>query len=281
LQSLGITIVETLPEGITVDVPTNKVDVTREIDLIEEIMRIFGYDQIPLRSTLQAVFKNEFEKPERRFRQQIACYLSSNGYHEMVTLSLDHSKHYHQLDDTEKSNLVSLENPISSELDVMRKTLLYSSLKVAAHNINHKNPNLKLFEFGKIYTKQSSDTDATQNKHPYAESQRLGILISGNINEDNWYEEPEKADFFALNGVCQSIFKQLRVSFLPVIRAEQNHPDFDEVFTTHTSGKKQNILFTGGRISKKTLKQFDIKQDVWYAEINWDVTVKKHTQCLS
>ena len=274
LQSLGITIVETLPEGITVDVPTNKVDVTREIDLIEEIMRIFGYDQIPLRSTLQAVFKNEFEKPERRFRQQIACYLSSNGYHEMVTLSLDHSKHYHQLDDTEKSNLVSLENPISSELDVMRKTLLYSSLKVAAHNINHKNPNLKLFEFGKIYTKQSSDTDATQNKHPYAESQRLGILISGNINEDNWYEEPEKADFFALNGVCQSIFKQLRVSFLPVIRAEQNHPDFDEVFTTHTSGKKQNILFTGGRISKKTLKQFDIKQDVWYAEINWDVTVK-------
>lgn len=274
LQSLGITIVETLPEGITVDVPTNKVDVTREIDLIEEIMRIFGYDQIPLRSTLQAVFKNEFEKPARRFRQQIATFLSSNGYHEMVTLSLDHSKHYSQCSDEQKSNLVYLENPISSELDVMRSTLLYSSLNVAAHNIHHKNSNLKLFEFGKIYAKQPSDTNETQNKYNYLESERLGILISGNINEENWYESPEKADFFVINGICQSILKQLRVSFIPVMKADWDDPDFDEAFVAHTAGNKQKILFTCGRVSKKTLKQFDIKQDVWYAEINWDVTVK-------
>lgn len=278
LQSLGITIVETLPEGITVDVPTNKVDVTREIDLIEEILRIFGYDQIPLRSTLQAVFKNKFEKTDRRFRQQIASHLSSNGYHEMVTLSLDYSKHYQLLDDEEKSKLVYLENPISSELNIMRKTLLYSSLKVAAHNINHKNLNLKLFEFGKVYTKQLLNTDRTQNNYSYSESQRLGILISGNMNEDNWYEDSRKADFFTLSSVCQSIFKQLRVPFLPVSIVEKKFPDFDEIFIIHAARNKQNILFTGGKISKKTLKQFDIKQDVWYGEIDWDVTIENITK---
>lgn len=268
LRSLGITIVETGIDGIVVDVPTNKVDVTREIDLIEEIMRIFGYDQIPLRSTLQAVFKNEFEKPQRRFRREIASYLSANGYHEMVTLSLDHSKHYQSLDEAEKSSLIYLENPISSELDVMRTTLLYSALKVAAHNINHKNLNLKLFEFGKVYHKH------LDNNNPYNESQRLGILISGNMHEDNWYEALEKADFFALNGICQSILKQLRISFLPVIGSEKNHPDFEELFVVHAAGNQQKLLYQAGKISKKTLKLFDIKQDIWYAEMDWDYAVK-------
>ncbi|MCX7744603.1 MAG: phenylalanine--tRNA ligase subunit beta [Flavobacteriales bacterium] len=274
LQSLGISIVETWAEGIIVDVPTNKVDVTREIDLIEEIMRIFGYDQIPLRSTLKAVFKNEFEKPQRRFRQLIASYLSANGFHEIVSLSLDHSKHYQPLDEAEKSGLIYLENPISSELDVMRKTLLYSAMKVAAHNMNHKNLNLKLFEFGKVYQKHTDNTINNKKNNPYAESHRLGILISGNMHDDNWYEAQVKADFFALNGICQSILKQLRISFLPVIRAEKEHPDFDELFVVHAADNQQKMLYQAGKISKKTLKQFDIKQEIWYAEMYWDYAVE-------
>ena len=274
LKSLGITILETGIDGIVVDVPTNKIDVTREIDLIEEIMRIFGYDQIPLRSTLQAVFKNDFEKSNRILRQQIASYLSANGYHEMVTLSLDHSKHYQSLEEEEKSSLIYLENPISSELDVMRTTLLYSALKVAAHNINHKNLNLKLFEFGKVYNKHLENFNNNQNYRPYTESQRLALLLSGNMHDDNWYEAQEKADFFALNGVCQSILKKLRISFLPVFRAEKNHPDFDELFVVHAAGNQQKRLYQVGKISKKTLKLFDIKQEIWYAEINWDYALE-------
>ncbi len=272
IQLLGIEIINENAEGIEVAVPTNKVDVIRDIDLIEEVMRIYGYDKIELRDTLSAVFKNEKENSPRRTVTKIKKLLTANGFNEILTLSLDHAENYKSWPEENQKELIHLENPISSELDVMRRSMLFTSLQVAAHNLNRKNSRLKLFELGRIYFK---DNDAQSENHTekYKESQQLSILISGDEFQDAWYLPERKSDFFGINGICESIVESLRIPYFKISPIDSHH-FYEKAFACYSKMNKQTPIYICGKISKKTLKQVDIKQDIWFAEFNWDLVLK-------
>lgn len=258
LTSLGFEIIHADDNEIKVHVPTSKVDVTREIDLVEEIMRIYGYDKITLRNTLSAVLKNEPEKPSRHYKNKIAQMLVNNGYYETITLSLDHSIHY----PSSFPELITVENPISSELDVMRHSLLFTMLKSAAHNLNRKNNRLHLFEFGRRYYK----TD----KHPYNENHVLGILICGEEHLDSWFAPIIKSDFHSIQGVCETILNTLSIPYQPVSQIQTPDYRFESAFACYSKEKNPRLLYTCGKVSGTALKKTDIKQEIWFAELYWD-----------
>ncbi|MBW7935827.1 MAG: hypothetical protein H3C71_01350 [Flavobacteriales bacterium] len=257
LTSLGFHITYKDEKLVTVTVPSAKVDVRREVDLVEEILRIYGYDKIPLGNTLTAVLKNEPELPLRTYRNKTAEFLISNGFNESVTLSLDHSIYY-----PSSNELVFVENPISSELDIMRPTLLFSMLKSAAHNINRRSTRLRFFEFGRTYIKKASN--------PYAEKPMLGLLMTGEEHPDAWYHTKQKVDFHSIYGVCTSILSKVGVNQGCLEINKQPPFYYETAFNSYADEKKTTLLYTCGKIAAAVLKKIDIKQEIWFAEIHWN-----------
>ncbi len=255
LTSLEIKIGTISDVGLGLTIPPYRVDVQREIDIVEEILRVYGYNNIDFTGKLNASVANSSRTEEYKLQNIVAELLSGNGFNEIMSNSLttpDYLKLSEQLS-TEQN--VTILNPLSSDLSVMRQSLLFSGLEAVSHNINRKNGDLKFYEFGNIYKKQAND---------YVESKRLAIFITGDKNAESWIEKSQKSDFFLLKSYLTLIFNRLGIKDIRTAVL------VDDVFSEGISLVKGNeVLAELGVVKKSILKHFDIKQEVLYADVKW------------
>lgn len=273
LNNLNIEIEKQTQEGLSVLVPTNKVDVTRPCDLAEEILRIYGYDKIEFSSKIQSTL-NYIQKPDKEKVQGIiTSYLADNGFNEIMNNSLTKESYYEDNEDFPVEKSVRILNALSKDLSLMRQTLLYGGLEVLSYNINRKVSNIKIFEFGNCYEKSLNCPNDQAVDKRYKEEKHLAVLTTGFSFEENWQEKQRNTDFFYLKNIVLNIFKRLRIDNKKLSFAEIKTKYYTQgLAITNTENKKQ--IASMGVLSKGVCKSFDIKQNVFFADINWNLVLK-------
>ncbi len=265
LKSLDFKILEENKEGIQVEVPLYRVDVTREADVIEEILRIYGYNRIEVGSSTHMSL-NHFDKPDKsRVINQVSDLLCANGFSEIMANSLSRAAYYEGNPVFPKKKSVQLYNPLSQDLNTMRQTLLYGGLEALIHNINRKRSNLKFFEFGTVYSRKS---ETKHNLEQFVEHPKLGLLVTGMNTGEHWQTKPAQTDFYFLKGVIDLILKRAGLGDSGIHIAGTKAGYFSKGLTYRYNNKE---LLQIGSLSKHTLAPFEIEQDVQFAEISFDV----------
>ncbi len=266
LKSLECKVVEQNDQHVVVDIPTCKVDVTRPADVVEEILRIYGYDNIAIPSRIHASISRAVKPNADQLQQKISDMLVSNGFYEIMNNSLTKSAYSEAFEAFPAERNVKIMNPLSSDLNVMRQTLLWGGLESIAFNQNRKVSDMKFFEFGNVYFFNAQVKNEQHTLAPYSEFFHLDLFLTGNRQEELWNHQPKPLDFFDLKQYVMGILHQLRVdqSKLEVKEGTQTHFEYSLMFSV--DGQE---LATIGKLDKKTLKLFDIKKDVFYATLNW------------
>jgi phenylalanyl-tRNA synthetase beta chain len=253
LCSLGF---EVLKEGIDelrVSVPYHKTDISLPADLVEEIVRIDGLDNIDIPGAITITPAVEENNVPEILREKTANYLAGQGFCEMMTNSITNAGYFSE---EELSNMVKMTNSLSAELNILRNSLFETALEVVAHNLNHRNTSLRLFEFGKAYS--------TSGPGKYSETEKLCVVISGNNSEDSWKQKAVGADFYTLKGTVDTVLKMLGI--IPDSTEMLAVPKLDN----HIVYKLNNQIIAGaGEVNKKVLAEFGIKQPVFFAGLNW------------
>jgi phenylalanyl-tRNA synthetase beta chain len=256
LTSLEIKINNITESGLGLTIPSYRVDVQREIDVIEEILRVYGYNSIGFSTKVSATIANSPRTEEYKIQNIISDQLCSQGFNEMMANSLTSPEYIKLSEQLIENETVTIINPLSNELSAMRQSLLFSGLEAISFNINRRKTNLRLFEFGKSYHKVENGYD--ERKH-------LCLYLTGNKTAESWNTTVSKSDFFLMKGYVTAFLTRLgleqKVSSLPVT---------NDVFSEGLAlaiGKE--IIAEFGIVKKSILKAFDIKQEVVYADINW------------
>ena len=249
LHSLDFEILKEGQDDIRVAVPFSKPDISLPADIIEEIMRIDGYDNVEIPAAITIAPAVETEEFEAAYKEKIANYLIGIGFSEILTNSITNSAYF---TDNVLSSSVKLLNNLSVELDIMRPSLLETALECVAHNINHKNNNLLLFEFGKSYSVSLPGT--------YDEEEHLCLYTSGNKNQLGWREKENKTDIYYLKGVCEKLFQLSGFKNI----------SFKVSGFSLTAFIKDELVAQINPVTKNKLEQFSIKQPVFFADIHWE-----------
>ncbi|MBU1011927.1 MAG: phenylalanine--tRNA ligase subunit beta [Bacteroidetes bacterium] len=268
LVNLGIEIIDETELGLNLLIPTYKVDVTREADVIEEILRIYGYNNIEYSESLNSSLSYSDEQDRKELLQnQISAFLSDNGFFEIMNNSLINSKYFKKQEVYKAEENVKVLNPVSGDLDVLRQSLLFGGLESIEYNQNRKNPDIKFYEFGQIYSKSNAEINSANALDKFHESKHLAVFVSGKVAPENWLQESRQVDFYSLKFFVHQILKRLDVN-LSNIQVNENIDALFEYGQTIQLNNKEMVTF--GSLSKKILKQFDIKQKVFYADFSWD-----------
>jgi phenylalanyl-tRNA synthetase beta chain len=239
------------------------VDVTREADIIEEVLRIHGFQQVPLSEALRTDYLAEHPiKDVAKLQYRLTELLANQGYFELVTNSLTSPKYVEKSGFLDASTTVEIYNKLSEDLGVMRQTLLFSGLEVVAHNINRRQTDLKCFEFGKVYQKKAEGG--------YKESQRLAIFQSGHRSSESWVEPAKPFAFADLYATVTQILERVNVAISEVEVIEAAPFSYGLSLMV---GEK--IVATLGLVEEKQLKLAEVRQEVWFAELDWDLLAKK------
>ncbi len=270
LTDLDIEITEEHDAGLKMLIPTYKVDVTRDVDVIEEILRIYGYNNVEFSDKIYSSVNLRPDPDMEKLQNMIADYLSSQGLSEIMNNSLTKSAYIDHSGVYSNRNSVYLLNPLSKDLDILRQTLLFGGLEVAAYNLNRQMNNVKLFEFGTVYQK-SEKYDQTDALNKYHEEKHLMLISSGIKQPENWNSAATKVDIFDLKAQVEGVFARLGVDVSKVDIKETTNE-----LSLYALGYfyNQKILAEVGSVHKKQLNYFDIKQDVLFAIINWDLLIK-------
>jgi len=260
LASLEIKINSVSETGLGLVIPSYRVDVQREIDVIEEILRVYGYNNINFSEKLNATVSIAPRTEDYKVQNVIATQLNSQGFHEMMANSLTTSSYVQLSEMLKEEHNVMILNPLSNDLAAMRQSLLFSGLEAISYNINRRNADLKLFEFGKTYHKFPSG---------YEEYKHLTMFITGNRNQESWTNTQKPSDFFLFKGYVNGVLSRLG------IQKTQNIPVTTDVFSEGIAiGLENEILVEFGVVKKSILKHFDIKQEVLFADFNWALILK-------
>lgn len=255
LISLGFEIVKEGIDELRVAVPYHKPDISLPADLVEEILRIDGLDNVAIPDAITITPAVEDNYALEVYKEKIANYLVGLGFYEIMTNSITNSAYF---SDDELGSSVKMLNNLSAELNILRPSMLETGLEAIAHNLNRKNNDLRFFEFGKTYN--------TPGPGQYIEPGHLCLYITGKNLEDSWRSKSSASDFYVLKGVVAKVMQVLGLtidSFEPL-----QHPKFE----SGLQGKiKADVVLQTGIVSKKTLNRFDIKQPVFFADLNWDV----------
>ncbi len=252
--------------GAEVFVPLYRVDVTRECDVVEEVLRIYGYNNIELPGSVHASI-NATPKPDpEKVRTLAADFLANNGFFEMMNNSLTKSEYYSKLKTFPEEKLVRIINPLSSDLNSMRQTLILNGLEVVSYNINRQHPDLKLFEMGNVYSVENGLDNNDLNS--YSEAPKLSIFITGPGNS-SWRTNAKPASYFSIKGYLELLFKRFGINLYELEYNVAAADIFAEGLVYKTSGGKE--LAVMGTVSNQLLKQFGIKQPVFAAEISWNI----------
>ena len=269
LESLDFEICAETAEGLTVSVPGYRVDVTRECDVVEEVLRIYGYNNIELPVSMKAsINPSEHPDPEH-VRKAVSDLLADRGFVEIMNNSLTKGEYYERLDTYPAERSVQIVNPLSSDLNVMRQTLIFNALEVVERNINRQNNNLKLFEMGNCYAflpREGADDPKAALKS-YREEMRLCMVVTG-PGVKSWRSETGAGNYFLLKGYFELLLQRFKGNLYELETDAAPADLFAEGLTYKLNGKR---LAVAGTVAKPLLKLFDIKQPVFLAEIDWPV----------
>ena len=256
LTSLEIKVNNVTETGLGLTVPAYRNDVQREADIIEEILRVYGYNNVRTTEKLNASISNSSRFEDYKLQNVIGTQLASQGFYEIMANSLTSPKYLELSADLNEDHNVKMLNPLSNDLEVMRQSLLFSGLEAVSHNINRKRNDLKLFEFGKTYHQYSDNRE--EQKH-------LSLFVTGNKSEERWNSAANPSDFFYLKGTVEAVLERLGLNRL------KSSPTKSDVISEGMSlslGKKKLVDF--GLVKKLVLKHFGISQNVLFADFNWD-----------
>ena len=268
VASLEMKIEEENAEGITLSIPPYRVDVQRPCDVVEDILRIYGYNnvEIPLALKSSLTTKNK-EDRSHRLQQLVAEQLVGCGFNEILNNSLTKAAYYDGNETFKSENLVNLMNPLSNDLNVMRQTLLFGGLESIAHNANRKSADLRFFEYGNCYYYNKERKDAEKVLACYSEDYHLGLWLTGKRVSGSWAHADEDASVYELKAYVENIFARLGLNLRSVVVGNLTDGIYSAALSYHTRGGK--LLATVGIVSKKITKAFDIDNEVYYADINW------------
>lgn len=260
LVSLDIKVNSVSDAGLGLTIPAYRVDVQREIDVIEEILRVYGYNNINFSKKLNATVSNSPRTEDYKVQNSIATQLNSQGFNEMMANSLTTASYVQLSDLLKDEHNVTMLNPLSADLATMRQSLLFSGLEAVSYNINRKNADLKLFEFGKSYHNLPSG---------YEERKHLTLFLSGNRNQESWTNAQKPSDFFLFKGYVNAVLSRLG------IQKTQHLPLTSDVFAEGIAiGFGEDVIVELGVVKKSILKHFGIKQEVFFADFNWALILK-------
>ncbi|MDE5794528.1 MAG: phenylalanine--tRNA ligase subunit beta [Muribaculaceae bacterium] len=275
LRALEFEVKETEnPDILSIKVPTYRVDVTRPCDVVEEILRIYGYNNVEFGTEMHANLSKRTSVDEAYTLQQVVSNdLSGQGFREIMNNSLTAVKYYDGNPDFSLENSVKVMNPLSNDLGVMRQTLLYGGLESIAHNVNRKASDLKFYEFGNVYTFDS--TKEKTDERPlaqYSEHTELAIWMTGNLQTASWNRQAEQTTVFDLKATVLNIFAKVGIAESSLKMTQAADTTFSaKLEISHRSGKPLAVV---GILSRKTLKVLDIEQEVCYASIDWTYLCK-------
>ena len=268
-QSLEMKVLAEDAEGLTLEVPAYRVDVQRPCDVVEDILRIYGYNHVEIPTQLKSslVIKGD-EDRKHKLANIVSEQLVGQGFNEILNNSLTKAAYYGE----QQEQLVHIMNPLSSDLNVMRQTLLYGGLESIAHNVNRKNGNLRFFEFGNIYFFDPGKANEENPMAAYKEENMMGIWVTGKRVEGSWAHPNEDSTYYELSAHVHNILQRIGMKDGMMVQKKSENSIFATGLQVESRGGKK--LLEMGILSKKTLKQFDLQQPVYYAELNWTQLMK-------
>lgn len=270
LKDLDFVITKQTPEELTIEVPLNRTDVTRPVDVYEEIFRIYGYNNIPMPEKSNTIYPKNTGISLNELIQKVSDFLAAKGFSEIMCNSLNSMQWYEKAGGYPLENIVNIQNPLSRELNVMRYSMLPGMLQSAAYNINRNTANLKFFEPGKTYVKNTTDKEKPVTAR-FSETNMLSLLMTGSERPENWKYTAETSDFFSIKSAIEDLFDFLGIINSVVARTEVNHQ-----FTfgmTYMLNEKPLAAF--GLVKNELRTLSDVDNEIWYAELNLDLLLKK------
>jgi phenylalanyl-tRNA synthetase beta chain len=268
IEALEIKIVNRTDEFLDLKIPPYRVDVKREIDVIEEILRIYGYNNIQIPEKLNTTLSYSQKPDKEKIQNLISDLLSNNGFNEMMSNSLTKSEYYNK-ESFKDENTVKILNPLSKDLNAMRQTLLFGALESVIYNSNRKNSDIKLYEFGNVYQQKASLTDNSVGK--FQENKHLAIVLSGYHDDEHWKNEKNEADFFHVKAYVELVLQRLGLNIDELKSTFISNDIFSEGLS---KTYKNTELVQLGLVNNKILKEFGIDFNVFYADFNWDNILK-------
>ncbi|PKQ64905.1 phenylalanine--tRNA ligase subunit beta [Labilibaculum filiforme] len=274
LTALEIGIEKEDGDTLNLLVPPYRVDVKREADIVEEVLRIYGFNNVEVPGKVNASLSYAPKPDEHKLKNTIADLLSYSGFNEIMNNSLTKTSYYEGLESLKLENTVRIFNPLSSDLNAMRQSLLFGGLECIAYNINRRNTDLKFYEFGKSYQHFVNP----ENENPvdnYFEKEHLGVFMCGNKTATNWNLKEEPTNFFHLKAFAENVLKRLGFQIEKLRINELENDQFTEGLSY---GVKKKVLVEVGMVSGKILKAMDIDVPVYYADFDWEMLIGEATK---
>ena len=272
-ESLEMRVLNETAEALTLEIPAYRVDVQRPCDVVEDILRIYGYNNVEIPTQLKSslVIKGD-EDQKHKLANTVSEQLVGEGFNEILNNSLTKSAYYSEHNTYPEANCVKILNPLSTDLNVMRQTLLFGGLESIQHNVNRKRQNLRFFEFGNVYIFTPEKQNLDDPMQAYKEQYHAALWVTGKRVEGSWAHQNEDATFFELSAYVENIMRRIGVKPGMTVRKKSENDIFSNGLTIENRGGKK--LVEMGIISKKLQKQFGLDNPVYYAELNWTVLMK-------
>lgn len=270
IAALDVKIEQEEGETLHVAVPAYRVDVQREADLVEDILRIYGYNNVEIPQAVHSTLSYAPHPDREKVTNLIADLLTANGFNEIMSNSLTKAAYYDDLKAYKAENCVRIINPLSSDLSVMRQTLLFNALEAVELNTNRRNSDLKLYEFGNCYW-YNPDKASEGGLAPYSEQNHLSILITGADHALSWNTKAQPTSFYTLKAMVEKLFNRIGIDLNSAVMESLQSDLYREAVTYKINGKQ---IVEMGIVSKKIRSKFDIKADVYYLEMNFDAFLK-------
>ena len=272
-ESLEMKVLEETAEGMKLEIPAYRVDVTRPCDVVEDILRIYGYNNVEIPTQLKGslVIKGD-EDQKHKLANLVSEQLVGEGFNEILNNSLTKGAYYEGSNAFPAENCVKIMNPLSTDLNVMRQTLLFGGLESIQHNVNRKRGNLRFFEFGNVYTFDPQKENLDDPMQAYKEQYHCGLWLTGKRVEGSWAHANEESSFYELSAYIENILRRIGVKPGMIVRKKSDNEIFSAGITIENRGGKK--LIEMGIIAKKLQKQFGLDAPVFYAELNWTALMK-------
>ena len=279
LDALEVKILKEEGRVLTVAVPPYRVDVQREADLVEDVLRIYGYNNVEIPQAVHSTLSYAPRPDKNKLINIAADHLAATGYTEIMSNSLTKASYYEGLSSYKAEQCVKIMNPLSADLNVMRQTLLFNALEAVELNVNHRNADLKLFEMGNCYY---FHPEVEQGENPlarYSESYRIGIAVTGLDAAPSWNQKAAKASFYTLRATVEKLLRRFGID-LYTLRGESSQSDLYSDAIAYTQGPRTVVEM--GIVAPEILRRFDLKQPVYFAEIDFDLIVRAaKKQCIA
>ncbi len=273
VKSLEMEITAEDDEKMQLVVPTYRVDVRRPCDVVEDILRVYGYNNIELTNDVHSSLSNKTDVDWRDDMQEtVSNQLTSVGYHEIMNNSLTVGAYYEGLTTYPADLCVKIMNPLSSDLNVMRQTLLFGGLESIARNINHKNPNLRLYEFGNVYSHDGSISQEEKALAPYSESTQMAMWLTGNNHDESWADKVRALNVYDLKADLENMFANMGIDARDLTVEQYEDETLNPALRYSNRGGK--VIAVMGVVDEALASKFDVDQPVYYAQVNWNLACK-------